>query len=124
MNHGLATKRFLGIAVLGFALAAWAFSREPSVAGVWRTADADNLDMTPTIVLRRTGGFQFDMTGRGIAQLEEATARWELKGRAIWIVEEGKREKLADVAEVTATSMILCVADIGVQKFTRIGDVD
>jgi hypothetical protein len=118
--------RRLGVVViaLGIALGALAFCREPSVAGVWQTADADTLDMRPTIVLGRTGGFHFDVTGRGNAERDAAIARWELKDRAIWIIDGEKREKLADVAEVTRTSLILSIADLGVQKFTRIGDAE
>jgi hypothetical protein len=112
------------ILALGAATLLWTFHREPTLAGVWQTADADNLDMRPTIVLGRAGEFKFDVTGQAGAQRDAAVARWELKDRAIWIIDAGKREKLADVAEVTATSLILSIADAGVQKFNRIADAE
>ena len=68
--------------------------------------------------------FHFDETGRGRARPEAGTAHWEFKDRAIWIIEGKKREKLAEVAGVTPTSLILCLADVGVQRFTRIGEAD
>jgi hypothetical protein len=110
--------------LLGCALVLWGSRREERLAGVWQTADVGDLDMRPTIVFSRSGSFQFDVTGQGGVQRDAAPVRWELKDRAIWIIENGKRAKLADVAEVTATSLILCLADSGVQRFTRIGDCD
>lgn len=109
---------------LGCALVLWGSRSEPRLAGIWQTSDVGDLDMRPTIVLSGSGSFQFDVTGQGGVQRDAAPVRWELKDRAIWIIEKGKRAKLADVAEVTATSLILCLGDSGVQKFTRIGDCD
>ena len=112
------------VLALGTGMLWWISRSEPSIAGVWQTADADLLAARPTLTLNRSGVFHFDETGRGRARREASTARWELKDRAIWIIEGKKREKLAEVAGVTPTSLILCLADIGVQKFTRVGDAD
>jgi hypothetical protein len=118
------TRRLLIILALGSALLFWARRSEPSVAGVWQTSDAGAVETRPTLILSRTGRFQFDPSGRGRARRIAPTARWELKDRALWIIAGGKREKLAEVAVVTATSMILCLEDVGVQEFTRVGDGD
>ncbi|MBK8478529.1 MAG: hypothetical protein IPL39_20260 [Opitutaceae bacterium] len=124
MNHRSTIRQLAIIVACGVALAVWSAGREPSVAGIWQTVDADTLDMRPTIILGRAGGFRFDVTGQGKAEAAAAAVRWEMKDRSIWIIEEGKRAKLADVAEVTRTSLILSIADLGLQKFTRIGDSD
>lgn len=125
MNLNRSMKRLAVLLALGLAAGGtWAFYREPSVDGIWQTVEANDLDMRPTIVLRRAGGFNFDVTGQGDAERDAAVARWELQDRAIWIIEEGRRAKLADVAEVTRTSLILSIADLGLQRFTRIGDAE
>lgn len=124
MNLKRSLKPLAAILALGVAGGAWALYREPAIDGIWQTSEANDLDMRPTIVLSRTGGFNFDVTGRGVAERDAAVARWEMKDRAIWIIEEGRRAKLADVAEVTRTSLILSIADLGVQRFTRIGDAE
>ena len=110
--------------MLGIAVLFWVVPREPSIAGVWQTADDGILATRPTLILSRAGIFRFDASGRGIIRHEAVTMRWELKDRVLWLIEAGKRRKLADVAVVTPTSMILCIADVGVQKFTRVGDAD
>jgi len=117
-------KHLLVLLALGTAILAWTFRSGPSVAGVWQTSDEGILATRPTITLSRAGLFQFDASGRGRTRQDATVARWELKDRAIWIIEEGKRQKLADVAAVTSTSLVLCLAESGVQQFTRIGDGD
>jgi hypothetical protein len=118
-------KRFAIVLVFGAAVLWWTAARtEPSIAGVWQTSDVGLLATRPTLVLSRAGVFQFDESGRGRVRKDLATARWELKDRVLWIIEGGKREKLAEVAAVTPTSLILCLGDVGVQTFTRVGDAD
>ena len=127
MNTKRNLKRLQLLVVLGLGVLLWELRGGPSVAGVWQTSEAGIIgreETRPTIILGRAGDFQFDEFGRVKARRDANIAKWELKDRAIWIIEGGKREKLADVAEVTATSMMLCLADVGVQKFIRIGDAD